>query len=605
MQNPRVVLSNLQKHSKKDTYKYNRLYRNLFNLEFYLMAYDNINNNTGSMTEGIDRKSIDGTSIKEMEKLVESIKDMTYQPFPSKRVYIKKKNGKQRPLGIPSFCDKLVQEVIRMILAAIYEDTFSASSHGFRPNRSCHTALKEIRHTFNGVKWFVEGDIQGFFDNIDHHVLINLLRKRIDDERFIDLIWKFLKAEYMENWKYHITYSGTPQGGIISPILSNIYLNELDTHMKRYITATNQGKERKRNPVYRRIESKLQKMRKKLEKGNLPIETRNKLLKHHGELKQQLHTLSSVDPMDTTYKRIKYVRYADDFLIGIIGSKQDAVAIKSNLTTFLKENLKLNLSQEKTLITHGTDLARFLGYDITISNGNHLKRTQNNTLQRVYKGKVQLKMPHEVWVNKLKTYKAIQITKEGQWNPTHRGKFIHSEDLEIVSQYNSEIRGLYNYYKFAKNVSNHMHRFAYFMFYSMLKTFSSKYKTGLKDIRQKYMKNGEFVITYETANGMRSLTFLKRSFPRKMDVTVKTKPDILPNNQYTLSYTKLSDRLKARVCELCGSTNTDIHMHHVKRLKDVKNKKTNTFLEIQMIARRRKTIALCTKCHIKRHKGEI
>jgi group II intron reverse transcriptase/maturase len=187
------------------------------------------------MTAGADGKTIDAMSMVRIETLIASLKDHSYRPKPARRTYIQKKNGKTRPLGIPSFDDKLVQEIVRMELEAIYEPTFSNRSHGFRPNRSCHTALDQLQKTFSGVKWFIEGDIKGFFDNIDHAVLIGILRRRIHDEYFIALMWKFLKAGYLENWVYHKTYSGTPQGSVISPILSNIYLNELDRYMERYM----------------------------------------------------------------------------------------------------------------------------------------------------------------------------------------------------------------------------------------------------------------------------------------------------------------------------------------------------------------------------------
>ena len=230
MRNPTDVLNSLSDKSKNPMYKYERLYRNLYNPEFYLLAYKNIYTNDGSMTPGVDGVTTDGMSLERIDKIIASLKDHSYRPNPARRTYIAKKNNpaKKRPLGIPSGDDKLVQEVVRMILESIYEPTFSNVSHGFRPGKSCHTALVKIQNTFTGAKWFVEGDIQACFDSFDHHVLIEILRRRIKDEAFIGLMWKFLKAGYMEQWKYHKTYTGTPQGSGISPILANIYLNELD-----------------------------------------------------------------------------------------------------------------------------------------------------------------------------------------------------------------------------------------------------------------------------------------------------------------------------------------------------------------------------------------
>ena len=214
MRNPENVLISLTKHSNQKDYKYERLYRLLYNEELYLTAYQNIYSNDGSMTKGTDKQTVDGMSIERIRKIIVSLKDESYQPKPARRTYIPKKNGKMRPLGIPSFEDKLLQEVIRMILEAIYEGHFENTSHGFRPNRSCHTALNEIQKTFTGVKWFIEGDIKGFFDNINHATLIGILRERINDERFLRLVRKFLNAGYIENWTFHNTYSGTPQGGL-------------------------------------------------------------------------------------------------------------------------------------------------------------------------------------------------------------------------------------------------------------------------------------------------------------------------------------------------------------------------------------------------------
>lgn len=214
MRNPIHVLKSLEEKASVRNYKYERLYRNLYNPEFYLLAYANIAKSQGSMTQGADGQTLDNMSLPRINRIIESIRNRTYQPKPAKRKYIPKKNGKMRPLGITSTDDKLVQEVVRMILEAIYEPTFSDNSHGFRPKRSCHTALLQAKRMFTGVTWVVEGDIHACFDNFDHHVLVELLRKMIADEAFISLIWKFLKAGYMEQWEYNCTYSGVPQGGL-------------------------------------------------------------------------------------------------------------------------------------------------------------------------------------------------------------------------------------------------------------------------------------------------------------------------------------------------------------------------------------------------------
>ena len=234
MRNPEQVLNILAGHSNEPEYKYERLYRILFNEQMFFVAYQRMYAKPGNMTPGTDGKTEDEMSIDRINKLIESIKDETYSPNPAKRTYIPKKNGKMRPLGIPSFEDKLVQEVVRMVLEAIYEGHFEWTSHCFRPSRSCHTALKSLQNNFNGAKWFIEGDIKGFFDKIGHDVLIKIMKGRIADDRFLRLIRKFLNAGYMEEWLFNKTYSWTPQGGIISPVLANIYLDKFDKYMNEY-----------------------------------------------------------------------------------------------------------------------------------------------------------------------------------------------------------------------------------------------------------------------------------------------------------------------------------------------------------------------------------
>ncbi|MHA4092620.1 reverse transcriptase domain-containing protein [Bacillus cereus] len=607
MQCPKVVLSNLRKKSLDKKYQYTRLYRNLYNPDFFLLAYNNLSKNDGALTMGVDQRSIDGFSMEEVEQLIEVLKNKSYQPYPSKRVYIPKKNGKKRPLGIPSFCDELVQEVIRMILEVIYEPNFSNSSHAYRKNKSCHSALLEIKRTFTGSKWFIEGDIRGFFDNIEHHTLMGILRRKISDENFIELIWKFLRAGYLDEWKFHNTYSGAPQGGIISPILSNIYLNELDVYMESFKNSFNQGKRRKKNPEYENVRSKMRRLEKKIDntdeqEDSDSIENWKQEVK---VLKKKLTQMPYSDQMDNEYRRLTYVRYADDFLIGIISSKEDAQYVKEEIAKFLKDKLKLELSMEKTLITNASNKqAQFLGYEIKIFKSQAIRTDKLGRKIRLLNGKVQLKMPHKAWVNKLQKYQAIQMSANGTWKPKPRNYFQRNEDLEIVSQYNSEIRGLYNYYRLAENVSNHMHRFAYFMFYSMLKTFATKYRKRTKHIRKKYMKNGRFTVEYETKRGIKQIHFIERNFPRINGIS-KEQTNVEKNTRYTMSTTRLSDRIKAETCESCGRSNTTIHMHHVKRLKNLREKSNKSYLEQQMIARNRKTIALCKECHLKRHKGEI
>ena len=431
MRSPENVLKSLSEKAKNKEYRYERLYRNLYNPEFYLLAYQNIATSQGSMTAGADGFTLDGMSMERIEKLIQKLRDHSYQPNPARRVYIAKKNSsKKRPLGIPSTDDKLLQEVVRMILEAIYEPTFSDNSHGFRPKRSCHTALKEIVTLFTGAKWIIEGDIKACFDSFDHHITIQLLRKRIKDEAFISLMWKFLRAGYMEQWTYHETYSGSPQGSGVSPILANIYLNELDEFMARMKKSFDKGDTRSRK--VHKDHDKVRWAYRKAQK-NLEIERTEANLAAFKEARKVMLSTPHLDEMDENYKRLQYNRYADDFLISITGSKQDAENIKEQVKIFLKDKLNLTMSEEKTHVTHSSEKVRYLGYDIRISRSQDTKRTKKG-LQRVWYGKVQLYMPKEKWIAKLHEYGAFKIKKDENgkeiWKPLHRGALMPLDDVQ-------------------------------------------------------------------------------------------------------------------------------------------------------------------------------
>lgn len=603
MRNPTDVLNSLSDKSKNPGYRFQRLYRNLYNPDFYLLAYKNIYANGGSMTPGVNGITIDGMSSQRIAKLIESLKDRSYQPNPARRTYIAKKNNpaKKRPLGIPSGDDKLVQEVIRMLLESIYEPNFSDASHGFRPQKSCHTALTKIQKTFTGAKWFVEGDIKACFDSFDHHVLIDILRKRIDDEAFISLMWKFLKAGYMEQWQYHMTYSGTPQGSGMSPILANIYLNELDRYMGEY-KARFYKPTRTANPAHRNMASKIFYYKAKNDKvwDDLSVEEKKECARTLRQMRSEQRKLPTHPVQETSYKAIQYVRYADDFIVGVIGSHEDAKKLKQDLTVFLKEKLGLTLSTEKTKITNTAENARFLGYDISVSRSQDIKRLKNGKRQRVYSGVVQLRMPLEKWTAKLLEYGAIRIKKDEsgkeRWKTMPRGKLINRTDIEILSRYNSEIRGLYNYYAIAGNVST-LNHFSSRMKYSMLKTFGSKYRCKVRKIKERYVKNGEFTVAYKTKSGMKESVYYHDGFRKKTEPALG-QVDMLDIYKKYDKPNSLAIRLHTNKCELCGMDCDGLEMHQVRRLKDLNGEQE---WERIMLQRRRKTLAVCPSCHIEIH----
>lgn len=601
MRSPERVLNSLNEHSKDSSYKFERLYRILFNEELFYVAYQKIASNGGSTTKGSDGRSIDEMSLARIETLIASLKDESYQPHPSRRVHIPKKNGKTRPLGIPAFEDKLVQEVVRMILEAIYEGHFETTSHGFRPKRSCHTALLHIQKTFSGAKWFIEGDIKGLFDNIDHDVLVGILRERISDDRFIRLIRKFLKAGYVEDWTFHNTYSGMPQGGIVSPILANIYLDKLDKYVKEYIRHFDMGTKRRPGKESNDLANERKRTVRKLKKIKDGTE-KAALVARLKAIEQERAAFPSGDEMDGSYRRLKYIRYADDFILGVIGSKEDALRIKEDIKSFLSESLALELSEEKTLITHTGKSAKFLGYEITVTRNNHQRRDVQGRLRRTYGKRVRLNVSMATLRDKLLEYGAMEIKlRNGKeiWKPKCRSGLIFNDDLEILDRYNRETVGFCNYYLIANNCVV-LHNFRYIMEYSMYKTFAGKYRSTVRKINKKYRLNKLFTVKYEQKGVIKSRTFYKTSFKRRT-TAFNGSCDIEPYSIADVSRTNLTDRLKAEKCELCGATGKLI-MHHVRNLKDLKGKESWKRL---MSARKRKTIALCPSCHRLRHLGKV
>ena len=594
MEKSERVLKALSDHSQSSDYKYERLYRYLFSEEMFAVAYQRIYAKQGNMTPGTDGKTIDEMSLERIERLIVSLKDESYQPHPARRVYIPKKNGKKRPLGIPSFEDKLVQEVVRLLLEAIYEGHFEGTSHGFRPHRSCHTALGMIQKSFAGAKWFIEGDIKGFFDNIDHNVLISILRERISDERFLRLIRKFLNAGYVEDWKYNKTYSGTPQGGIISPMLANIYLDKFDKYIKEYAAKFRKGDRRSINPEYWRLNNKKNWLKKKLQKTS-DEQIRKSYLYEIAQLSKQMLSTPHKDAMDVDFRRMQYVRYADDFLISVIGSKSECETIKADITQFMREQLKLELSDEKTLITHAQDKAKFLGYEIFIRKSDAVKRNKDGVLKRDFNGAVVLTLNSAVIQKKLTEYNALEVRNiDGKdiWWSKPRRYMTPMKPEDILAQYNAETRGLYNYYSLAANVSKECASFAFIMKMSMFKTLGWKLNTSARKVRQKYQKDKDFVIPYNDAKGKQKYRVFYNEGFKKRNAQFDVDYDKLPQTMY-VPYPSLVERLKDGRCELCGKEGKVV-MHHVRTLTKLKG---NNEWEKLMLKRHRKTLVVCEDCN--------
>lgn len=585
MQKAETIFAVMQERGRKGK-PVERLYRMLYNPELYLKAYAKLYSNKGAMTPGATAETVDGMSMQKIEAIIKTLRDENYRWTPVRRVSIKKANGKLRPLGLPTWSDKLLQEVIRSLLEAYYEPQFSTHSHGFRPGLGCHTALIEVR-TWTGTKWFIEGDISQYFDAIDHSTLVSILAEKIKDNRFLRLIQNLLKTGYMEQWKYNRTYSGTPQGGVLSPLLANIYLDKLDHYAEECIQGYNQGKRRAANREYQRLNNRRHRAKAKGDR-----------VKAEAILKE-MRQLPTIAPNDPNFKRAWYVRYADDFLIGVIGSKSDALELKQKIGEFLQDELKLKLSEEKTLLTHATqDTAKFLGYEIQSQSCNSKMTTNSNQIKRrSVNGHIALLLPKSVVQKKSAPY-----LKNGK--PIHNPFLMVNQDFSIVHDYQTKLRGLYQYYALATNVSQ-LHRLQWIMEQSLVKTLAAKHKCSARAILAKYKtkaqtnKGKTLKCIQVTVNreGKKPLvaTFGGFSLERKPFTTVNDRLPIPYNAKGT--HTEIIQRLLADQCEICGKTG-EVEVHHIKALKNVtgpKNERTDW--KRYMASRHRKTLVVCLECH--------
>lgn len=573
--------------------------------------------NRGIATPGVDGETLDGLTLERINGWVRRMVEGSYRAKPVKRVFIPKANGKLRPLGIPTYVDRMIQNGQRDILQRIYEPVFSPNSHGFRPGRSCHTALMQVQRGWAATKWFVEVDIKGFFDNIDHETLLNLLRKRIDDEAFVATIRAQLQAGAMERltvesrtnerggrWQHRPSYSGTPQGGIVSPILANIYLHELDEFMGAEIMTFNRGTERKRSPDHGRVMDRIGRRRKKvkeLDADGKDVPERGGFIAEIRDLTRTMRTLDSKDHMDLGYRRLRYVRYADDFLIGVIGSKADARAVLERVRAFLKHTLRLDVSEDKTGIVKATDGARFLGYDVRTVSGTKVAKIRRGGFvftKRASAERIALVTP---W-DKLRGFcqrhgYGDYATAKGR----HRGELIHSSDYEIACIFNAELRGFANYYRLDTWIRSRMGQLAWVANQSLVRTLALKHRTPQgKILRRIKQGRGRQVVRHVGRDGrvLEVAVWWPKDVKHVGEATADAGVDRAPAGAaLARSGTDVTDRLLAGECEnvLCMSPpGTPIHVHHRRALADVGQSR---FVEWLASARSRKTRYLCAHCH--------
>jgi group II intron reverse transcriptase/maturase len=587
LQNAETVLGVLRERGRRGL-PCNELYRQMFNPQLYLVAYGRIYSNQGAMTPGASAETVDGMSLGKIGRIIDAMRHERYRFSPVKRVLIPKKNGKLRPLGLPGWTDKLVGEVMRLLLEAYYEPRFSDRSHGFRARRGCHTALREVAHTWTGTTWLIEGDISDCFGSLDHEVMLSTLSEKIHDHRFLRLLRNMLAAGYLEDWVWNATLSGAPQGGVLSPMLSNIYLHKLDNFVEKVlIPEYNRGAERVKNPAYRKVQKALTRARERGDRA----EARS--------LRQRLRSLPSKDPRDPRYRRLRYVRYADDTLLGFTGPKAEAEQITQRLRQFLRDELRLELSEEKTLITHArTGAARFLGYEITVQQND--KAITNG--QRSSNATVKLRVPTAVIKAKCAPY-----TQRGK--PARRTRLMNTDDHTIVSVYGAEYRGVVQYYLLASDVYR-LNRLNWVMETSLLKTLAGKHRSTVSKTAAKYKAKVEtpygprtcFQAMIERGDGRKPLVARYGGIPLRWQKTA-----VLHDRQpgRAVDPKELVTRLLTGKCEICERSE-NVQVHHIRKLADLDKlgQPEKPAWAAIMAKRRRKTLVVCQRCHDNIHAGQ-
>jgi nicotine oxidoreductase len=595
-------LEYLRKANRNRQWINDDLYRLLYKADLYILAYERIKSKPGNMTPGTDGETLDGFSIETIQTIIKEMRTEQFRFKPVRTTFIPKANGKMRRLGIPCVRDKVVQEAMRLILEAIYDSPydpyFRETSHGFRPKHSCHTALREFRGKWSAVNWLIEGDIRACFDELSHPVLVNTLRKKIHDERFLNLIWKLLNAGYMDlhgNKKESLV--GSPQGGILSPILANVSLHELDEFVEGLRAKHEKGKRKLRNPIYQRLSWQKSRMVKRGETKT----------KEFQRISQQMRTLPTLQVNDPGFIRIKYLRYADDWIVGIWGSHMLAEHIKQEIKTFRNDHLRLTLSEEKTHITHTrTEEALFLGTRLKLGAGAEAKLTlQTNMWGKKFKRRstgweTVMKAPLPKLLKRLSDRGFC--TKEGK--PIAKSGWAFLDTDQIILLYSSINRGIQNYYRFVDNWVQ-LQRIQYILQYSLAMTLGRKYNISTPKVFKRFGKTLTYVIRDKEGKEKKTVSFyLNHDWAKNRDAFQNRKQadiDLIRSEMHMRSRSSI-----AKPCCVCGDTldNVQIEMHHVRHIRKLSDKRQATGFNRILRMLNRKQIPVCKICHEKIHRGE-
>lgn len=567
-------------------------YKQLWDINLLKRAYTILKSKEGNLTKGVDKETLDGISLNWANKVIVELKNRKFQFKPSRTVLIPKTNGKVRSLRIPSPRDKIIQQAYKMILESVFEPLFLEQSHGFRPNKSTITAIYEVRK-WNGITWIIEGDIKDYFNSINYDILAKLIAKEIKDQNLIDLYWKLVKAGYVNNGTFKRNNLGLPQGGVLSPLLSNIYLYELDKFMNDIIKKYSDPLKKrvsKTNPIYSKMKRRLNKM-----------ENKNKISTHEKEeikeIKRKLIKTPSVVRDDTTAKRIYYNRYADDWVVGIIGRKEFAEEIKNKIKNFLAEKLEIYLNEEKTkIINLSKKRIEYLGFEVGKQNRKYtesLKSIIKNTgkIRRPSHASIMIYAPKKKLISKLIEH-GFAKNKD---KPKAVTKWIFLEAQDIILKYNAIMRGILNYYAGVEN-KNLLSHVTWILKFSAVFTLARKWNISPVKVFKKLGKN--LTVKYETEVGKKEkyISIYKHSLSRTRKLGKKLYNLFDP---FEVKYYNVkSNYVWDQNCIICDS-NENIEMHHIRHLR--KNKIKGFKVIMQQL--NRKQIPVCRDCHMKIHLG--
>ncbi len=590
-------LEHLRQLATQDANKrFTRLYRLIRQGGLLAIAKERIAGNKGAQTPGVDGQKMADMDNEKIATLSQELRTGTYQPQPVRRVYIPKRNGKMRPLGIPTSRDKIIQAGVALILEAIYEPVFRKCSHGFRSQHSTITAIRQASSAYRaGAKWIIEGDITDCFGSIPHSVILNCLRKRIKDERFINLICKMLKAGVMEAGNFAPSYSGTPQGGIVSPILANIVLHEFDTWLEREIGAnpapqTPQERNVRSNPEYMRLHYRMTDIHRYLN-GKRPMPKNSTPEKLRQEYQEKLR-LRNLQPRSLPRKATYYTRYADDFLILLCNaSKMEAASMKTAIAEWMKTNLGLTLNQDKSHITHWQDKVCFLGYELE-------GRTNPNKT-----GWLHLSIPKEAVRHVVS--KVEQATR-----------FSQAPEYDVFKNVTAIARGWTNYYRYAHNINVTGGKLSMVIYWKTVHYLSKRHKRSIAEtMKDHYARDpktgclGLYVPIPGKPPSLKNRYFIWHKSPTRLQLNAVQVYQVEDEQAYIndnwaqgRSRTKRTETLAkaGNRCEQCGAEGVTLYVHHPNHLKKAQRVKKG-MAHVAHSGITQTTKLLCHACHMSYH----